>query len=82
MTKIRDLVPIFEQTAARRAQDALHAQVSACFTPLRHGWLTEIDCQRTDEAGREYMREHRRHQLWLKRRLENAGMSFVPYGTT
>ena len=56
MTKARDLVQVFEQTAARRAQDALQVQVSACFAPLRQGSLTERDCQGIDAAGRAYMR--------------------------
>ena len=79
MLRMRDLVEVFERAAARRANHAHQAQVTVGLAPLRHVWLTEVDCQQIDGARLRYLREHRRHNLWLKRRFENAGLEHQPY---
>jgi len=74
MTKMKDLLPIFEQTAARRAQASHGLKVKAALAPMAEGLLTDAHCMQIDEACAHYEREHRRHEAWLQRRFESAGI--------
>jgi len=74
MIKMKDLLPLFEQTAARRAQGAHGLKVKAALVPMADGLLTDAHCTQIDDACAHYEREHRRHEVWLQRHFRSAGI--------
>lgn len=69
MTKLAQLTPLFETTAAELRQQYFGELLNARTTPFERGPPTLQDAAL---AAREYDRAAQRHQLWLARYLESC----------
>ena len=69
MTKLAQLTPLFEMTAAELRRQYFGELLSARTTPFERGPPTLQDAAL---AAREYDRAAQRHQLWLARYLESC----------
>jgi hypothetical protein len=73
MTKLAELAPLFEMTAAERRQMQFDAWLAVKIDPLAQATVTPDDVALADARTQEYDRAARRHQLWLARFLESRG---------
>ena len=72
MTKLAQLTPLFEMTAAELRQHT-SANCSALERrPFERGQPTPEDAALAELAHKEYDRAAQRHQLWLARYLESC----------
>jgi hypothetical protein len=69
MTKLAQLTPLFEMTAAELRQHQFGQLLSARTTPFERGQPAPQDAAL---AVKEYDRAAQRHQLWLARYLESC----------
>jgi hypothetical protein len=69
MTKLAQLTPLFEMTAAELRRQYFGELLSARTTPFERGQPTPEDAAL---AAKEYDRAAQRHQLWLARYLESC----------
>lgn len=72
MTKLAQLTPLFEMTAAELRQHRFGELLSARNLPFERGQLAAEELALTDVRAKNYDRAAQRHQLWLARYLESC----------
>jgi hypothetical protein len=72
MTKLAQLTPLFEMTAAELRRQYFGELLSARTTPFERGQPATEDAALADTRTKEYDRAAQRHQLWLARYLESC----------
>jgi hypothetical protein len=72
MTKLAQLTPLFEMTAAELRQHRFGELLSARTPPFERGQLKAEDLALADVRTKDYDRAAQRHQLWLARYLESC----------
>jgi hypothetical protein len=72
MTKLAELAPLFEMTAAELRQYHFDELLAARVNPFSMRELTEEEVARADAKAKEYDRAAKRHQLWVTRLLRSA----------
>ncbi|MEO8421570.1 MAG: hypothetical protein ABI457_10280 [Hyphomicrobium sp.] len=72
MTKLAQLTPLFELTAAELRQHYFGQLLSARTATFERGQPTPEDARLADMCTQEYDRAAQRHQLWLARYLESC----------
>lgn len=70
MTKLADLAPLFEMTAAELRQRHFDELIESRINPFSVREASAEDAARADEQARRYDRAARRHQLWVTRLLQ------------
>ena len=70
MTKLADLVPLFEMTAAELRQRRFDELLEARINPFSVREMKATEVAKADERAREYDRAAKRHQLWITRMLQ------------
>lgn len=71
MTKLADLVPLFEMTAAELRQRHFDELLASRINPFSVREVSPEDAERADDRARRYDRAARRHQLWITRMLQS-----------
>jgi hypothetical protein len=72
MTKLAQLTPLFEMTAAELRQHHFGELLSARNSPFEREQLAAEDRALADVRAKDYDRAALRHQLWLARYLESC----------
>lgn len=72
MTKLAELAPLFEMTAAALRQERFDELLEARVNPFSLRELTEEEVAQADAKAREYDRAAKRHQLWVTRLLRSS----------
>jgi len=72
MTKLADLAPLFEMTAAELRQRRFDELLEARINPFSVREMKAADVDNADARAREYDRAARRHQLWITRMLQSG----------
>ena len=72
MTKLADLAPLFEMTAAELRQRRFDELLEARINPFSVREMSREDAARVDERAQQYDRAARRHQLWIRRMLHSG----------
>jgi hypothetical protein len=72
MTKLADLAPLFEMTAAELRQRRFDELLEARVNPFAMRELTEEEVALADARAREYDRAAKRHQQWVTRLLRSS----------
>ncbi len=72
MTKLADLAPLFEMTAAELRQRRFDELLEARINPFSVREMSREDAARADERAQQYDRAARRHQLWIRRMLHSG----------
>ena len=74
MTKLSDLAPLFEMTAAELRQRSFDDLLASRINPFSVREASPEDAARADEQARQYDRAARRHQLWVTRMLQTSSI--------
>jgi hypothetical protein len=72
MTKLAQLTPLFELTAAELRQQYFGELLNARTAMFERGLPAPKDAALAEARGNDYDRAARRHQLWLARYLESC----------
>ncbi len=72
MTKLADLAPLFEMTAAELWQRSLDDLLESRINPFSVREASPEDAARVDERARRYDRAAQRHRLWVTRLLQSG----------
>lgn len=72
MTKLADLAPLFEMTAAELRQRRFDELLEARINPFSVREMSREDAARADERAQQYDRAARRHQMWIRRMLHSG----------
>ena len=72
MTKLAELAPLFEMTAAALRQHRFDELLESRINPFSIRELTEEKVALADTKAREYDRAAKRHQLWVTRLLQKS----------
>ena len=72
MTKLADLAPLFEMTAAELRQRRFDELLEARINPFSVREMKAADAANADARAREYDRAAKRHQLWITRMLQTS----------
>ena len=72
MTKLAELTPLFELTAAELRQQYFAELLNARTATFERGLPAPKDAAVAEARGKDYDRAARRHQLWLARYLESG----------
>ncbi len=71
MTKLADLAPLFEMTAAELRQRHFEELLESRINPFSVREISHEEAAHADEQARRYDRAARRHQLWITRLLQS-----------
>jgi hypothetical protein len=72
MTKLAELTPLFELTAAELRQRYFGELLNARTATFERGLPAPKDAALAETRGKDYDRAALRHQLWLARYLESC----------
>ena len=72
MTKLAQLTPLFELTAAELRQHYFSELLSARTATFERGLPAPKDAALAEARSKDYDRAAQRHQLWLARYLESG----------
>jgi len=72
MTKLSDLAPLFEMTAAELRQRRFDELLEARINPFSVREVRAADVGDAEARAREYDRAAKRHQLWITRMLQSS----------
>ena len=72
MTKLAELTPLFELTAAELRQQYFGELLNARTATFERGLPAPKDAALAEARGKDYDRAAQRHQLWLARYLESS----------
>ena len=72
MTKLAELTPLFELTAAELRQQYFGELLNARTATFERGLPAPKDAALAEARGKDYDRAAHRHQLWLARYLESC----------
>jgi hypothetical protein len=74
MTKLAQLTPLFELTAAELRQQYFGELLNARTATFERGLPAAKDAALAEARGKDYDRAAQRHRLWLARYLESCAV--------
>jgi hypothetical protein len=75
MTKLADLTPLFEMTAAELRQRRFDELLETRINPFSVREMARADAAQAEERAKQYDRAAKRHQLWVTRLLQSSPVS-------
>ncbi len=70
MTKLCELAPLFEMTAAELRQRRFDELLESRINPFSVREASQEDAKQADERAKRYDEAAKRHQLWITRLLQ------------